>query len=958
MPNIDTYLAKIREAVYGEEVRGSIHDALQAVNNEVDSSAQGALRRSIAPAWSRSTAYEKDSYVWYTEREGSTAYETGLLYRSKEDIPANTDWDSSKWQRVYESSEIYRNANDIIKVQNEQPTEKINKIWIKDRDSEVSVPTWDEHRIVGYLYNFEQGTFNSSGTDSYIKKGARHVIRNIVPFYAKAGTVLETKSGYKFLFQMYDTDWHKIGQSEWVTRYTLLNTGFCYAVATTNADTAPTLTPDDAKNIYTDDTLSIMCANTAIPRKVMEDAEDFNVQIKRSTYIYNFEQGGLNGWDYPSKDNRNNMTNRGRNKALFYAKEGDLIEVKNTDYEFTLIVFDENLKYVNHSNWETSHTLVDSFYCYILFRAKSGVTINIPDDISNIFTDDTINLMCSRVLLSELVDDNNENTDSRMKSSTCMYNFEQGTFTSSGPRYRKISSYTSGRNIAPFYAKKGTTIATTNENYVFNMVTYDENWNKTGSSDWVSSFTLTNSRYCFLAFVSRNGTTVTVPGDAEKMFTAESIDVMCSNVAVSRSVEETVSALKDEKLYFKEAVVYDFPKSIIVQPEITYSARLPQNSGVSAAKGAIYKNGNNFCVTYGENVDGTADDFPEVTSSGVLQMKYKYFQLINGVESNISYGTFAKRGDNYIDYSGNSAVFTGGCGLPSGVNNLQYFTSAYTGTKTYNGKEHYGMTPCCCTVTVSDNGVTFGPLRELTLNIDGTVGKFDVSRIDEASEGYSLYLTTAPPAYDGSKYHWLQPIRISAFEYNAYTSPALAYCTSVDGINWVFKKVIPVPFYPVCEVMCSYANNHLIFAARTDTQVDNISKRSAVYVGSYDILNDYIVKCYRLWNVSSRSYIVRTGEDFLLFYTPYQRNITECLRIVDDGDGAGFIFYKWFTLVKNASWYTACNEQTISDSIFNKMYVIGGNDEGPSIANGMNFLELTVSTDGPRTMRQVDSTIF
>ena len=33
MANISTYLQKILSAVYGEEVRGSIHDAIDAMNN-------------------------------------------------------------------------------------------------------------------------------------------------------------------------------------------------------------------------------------------------------------------------------------------------------------------------------------------------------------------------------------------------------------------------------------------------------------------------------------------------------------------------------------------------------------------------------------------------------------------------------------------------------------------------------------------------------------------------------------------------------------------------------------------------------------------------------------------------------------------------------------------------------------------------------------------------------------
>ena len=37
MADISSYLKKILEAIYGEEVRGSIHDALAAMNQESSS---------------------------------------------------------------------------------------------------------------------------------------------------------------------------------------------------------------------------------------------------------------------------------------------------------------------------------------------------------------------------------------------------------------------------------------------------------------------------------------------------------------------------------------------------------------------------------------------------------------------------------------------------------------------------------------------------------------------------------------------------------------------------------------------------------------------------------------------------------------------------------------------------------------------------------------------------------
>ena len=43
MADISTYLANIMSAVYGEEVRGSIHDAIEAMNNQLNSAAQAEL---------------------------------------------------------------------------------------------------------------------------------------------------------------------------------------------------------------------------------------------------------------------------------------------------------------------------------------------------------------------------------------------------------------------------------------------------------------------------------------------------------------------------------------------------------------------------------------------------------------------------------------------------------------------------------------------------------------------------------------------------------------------------------------------------------------------------------------------------------------------------------------------------------------------------------------------------
>ena len=42
MANIQTYLDNIQQAVYGEEVRGSIHDAIAAMNEESSATKEAA----------------------------------------------------------------------------------------------------------------------------------------------------------------------------------------------------------------------------------------------------------------------------------------------------------------------------------------------------------------------------------------------------------------------------------------------------------------------------------------------------------------------------------------------------------------------------------------------------------------------------------------------------------------------------------------------------------------------------------------------------------------------------------------------------------------------------------------------------------------------------------------------------------------------------------------------------
>ena len=98
MANIETYLQKILDAIYGEEVRGSIHDALEAMNTEssnamsVASTAQDSAKASATQAQQSATKAQESADSaknysgkppiigsdgnWQTWDESSKAYQT------------------------------------------------------------------------------------------------------------------------------------------------------------------------------------------------------------------------------------------------------------------------------------------------------------------------------------------------------------------------------------------------------------------------------------------------------------------------------------------------------------------------------------------------------------------------------------------------------------------------------------------------------------------------------------------------------------------------------------------------------------------------------------------------------------------------------------------------------------------------------------------------------------------
>ena len=399
------------------------------------------------------------------------------------------------------------------------------------------------------------------------------------------------------------------------------------------------------------------------------------------------------------------------------------------------------------------------------------------------------------------------------------------------------------------------------------------------------------------------------------------------NVSVTNDVRTAV---------IQQGVVHDLPSNVAM-PTVDFYATV-QDSSAAGAKPAIYNNGEWFVITYGENLDGTGTDIPKVTESGVLAMKYKKFRLVNGVESDVSYGTIAQKGTTYTDYQGNTATSVGGWGLPSGVGNMQYFTNAYTGNYSYNGEAHYGMTPCCCSVNIANDGtVTFGTIKELTLDIDGTVGKFDVTRLSAENNSYLLYMTTAAPYYSTLGYKWMIPV-----------IGGIAYFTSDNGIDWTYQWTIETPYQPQCEVMCvSESGGDIVFAARTQTR--NSTTSDTLYIGKVSQAGTPSAN-YKLPFSASRAFLIRNQNDILLFYTPASKNANECIRIIIE-NGSNLYFWRWFTIWHKATWYLTCYNSVFPER-FSKMYLCGGNGEVGSTA-GMTFIALSFDTTSPRRPNEI-----
>lgn len=109
MANIDTYLAAIMAAIYGRDVRSSIHDAIQAINEETESFIQGdldtTLTSSTLPAQGKAVGDRfgqalamKDSLTSVDDLDTLTGTGFYIIPRAAADAPANVPESASGYK--------------------------------------------------------------------------------------------------------------------------------------------------------------------------------------------------------------------------------------------------------------------------------------------------------------------------------------------------------------------------------------------------------------------------------------------------------------------------------------------------------------------------------------------------------------------------------------------------------------------------------------------------------------------------------------------------------------------------------------------------------------------------------------------------------------------------------------------------------------------------------------------
>lgn len=131
MANVKTHLNKILSSVYGKDVRGAIHDAIDAINNQVETTTQSEARRvSAETERERAEQTRNTSEVARNQQENARQQAENerarleTLRQSQEQTRQNAENSRAQTERVRNSSEDQRKQAEQLRLDAE--TERIN----------------------------------------------------------------------------------------------------------------------------------------------------------------------------------------------------------------------------------------------------------------------------------------------------------------------------------------------------------------------------------------------------------------------------------------------------------------------------------------------------------------------------------------------------------------------------------------------------------------------------------------------------------------------------------------------------------------------------------------------------------------------------------------------------------------------------------------------------------------
>lgn len=384
------------------------------------------------------------------------------------------------------------------------------------------------------------------------------------------------------------------------------------------------------------------------------------------------------------------------------------------------------------------------------------------------------------------------------------------------------------------------------------------------------------------------------------------------------------------------------PKEIYATPSVSYiSDNFAGSKDAMLTKHGIMRINNTFLITYARDVSNLRDDFPVTPnteevgdSKGRMAIEYTLFTLVDDVYNELEHGTLATIGTSYIDRNGETKQFVGGSSYSTIVNGKCYFSSAIDDEgNSLNGKKNYGLIPCAIDIVLKENSVSFSTPKELTLDYNGDIGRWDMKRIDKINATTRRYYTSNPPYYDNSNgYIWLQP-----------TNNGIAYLVSSNGYNWSVKSLIDTSFKSDNEITCQLIDNqYILFAAREQDDNEDMCHQN---IGLVDKTTGTLVgRVYALNADPSRPSLVKTGDkECMLFYNEVNLAELNVIRIYKDYQNR-LHFFKWFGIHWRCTQYVACEPTSVANQRFTDMYLIGG-DRTPT--EGATFLHLKFDSQKP-----------